>query len=67
MRSLTEIRFAIATAWSKWGGPEPQGEMPYGTPPDAAKLTARIALNEAFNDIRDLLDDLEEQCSSSTE
>ena len=66
MRSLTDIRFAITTAWSKWNGP-PGEDTPYPAPPDTAKLTARLALNEAFNDIRDLLDDLEEQCSSSTE
>ena len=66
MRSLTDIRRRITTAWSKWNGP-PGDNTPYPMPPDVAKLTARLALNEAFNDIRDLLDDLEEQCSSSME
>ncbi len=64
MRSLTEIRFDIARAWSKWKGPEPVGETPYPMAPDLAKMTALLAINEAFNDIRDLLDELEEQCSS---
>lgn len=68
MRSLAEIRFEINTVRSKWEGPDPSDENAmYPQPLDLPKMTAMLAINEAFNEIRDLLDDLEAQCSSFME